>query len=312
MSAAHDHGHGGHGHGRAGHHHHAHHAPASFGRAFAIGVALNLTYVIGEAVFGFATGSLALLADAGHNLSDVLGLLMAWGAGALAARRPSKVFTYGFGRSSILAALGNSLLLLVAVGAIVAEAIDRLGDPRPVPGTTVMVVAAIGIVVNGVTAMLFSAGRHDDINVRGAWLHMLSDAMVSAAVVVAGLAMRLTGWSWLDPVTSLAVAAVIVAGSWGLLKEAVRLSMDAVPSNVDREAVEAWLLARPGVTAIHDVHIWPMSTTAVALTAHVVRPLAELDDAFLAEATHGLEHEFRIAHATIQVERAAVDHGCEH
>ena len=294
------------------HHHHPHVEPSDFGRAFAAGVVLNLLYVAAEAGYGFAAGSLALVADAGHNLSDVLGLLLAWGAATLATRRPSRTFTYGFGRSSILAALGNALLLLVAVGAIVAESVERLAHPQPVPGTLVMAVAAAGIVVNGATALLFMRGRHHDLNVRGAWLHMLSDAAVSAAVVTSGFAMRLTGWSWLDPATSLAVAAVIVAGSWGLLKEAVKLSLDAVPSGIDLRAVEDWLRALPGVTAVHDIHVWPMSTTAIALTAHVVRPSADLDDRFLDDATHGLEHRFGIAHATLQVERAVADHGCEH
>ncbi len=296
----------------AHHHHHPHIEPTTHGRAFAIGVALNVAYVAIEAGYGFATGSLALLADAGHNLSDVLGLLLAWGAAMLAARRPSRSFTYGFGRSSILAALGNALLLLVAVGAIVWEAIGRLNNPQPVPAGTVMIVAAIGIAVNGATALLFMRGRHHDLNMRGAWLHMLADAAVSAGVVLSGLAMIYTGWLWLDPVASLIVAAVIVFGTLGLLKEALRLSLDAVPSNIKVGEVEAWLLALPGVTAVHDIHIWPMSTTAVALTAHVVRPLAELDDEFLDDATHGLEHKFGIAHATLQVERAAVAHGCEH
>ncbi len=295
----------------AHHHHHPHIEPSNHGSAFAIGVGLNLAYVAAEAGFGLATNSLSLLADAGHNLSDVLGLLLAWGAAALTARGPSHGFTYGFGRSSILAALANALLLLVAVGAIATEAIQRFGDPRPVEGGLVMAVAGVGILVNGATALLFMRGRHHDINVRGAWLHMLSDAAVSAGVVLSGLAMRLTGWGWLDPATSLAVAAIIVLGSLGLLKEALRLSLDAVPSGIDRAAVEAWLGALPGVTAVHDVHIWPMSTTAVALTAHVVRPDSQLDDQFLDDATHGLEERFGIAHATIQVERIAVDHGCE-
>ena len=296
----------------AHHHHHPHVEPSSHGRAFAIGVGLNVAYVAIESGYGLATGSLALLADAGHNLSDVLGLLLAWGAAALATRRPSKVFTYGFGRSSILAALGNALLLLVAVGAIVAESIERLADPQPVAAGIVMAVAAAGILLNGATALLFMRGRHHDLNVRGAWLHMLSDAAVSAGVVASGLAMRVTGWSWLDPLTSLAVAAVIVIGTIGLLKESIRLSLDAVPSNIDMAEVEAWLGALPGVTAVHDIHIWPMSTTTVALTAHVVRPLAVLDDQFLNDATHGLEQRFGIAHATLQVERAVAEHGCEH
>jgi cobalt-zinc-cadmium efflux system protein len=298
-------------HDHAHHHHHAHREPSRHGRAFAIGIGLNLIYVAAEAGYGFATGSLALLADAGHNLSDVLGLLLAWVAAVLSARRPSRTFTYGLGRSSILAALGNALLLLVATGAIVAEAVERLGDPQPVPGGVVMAVAGVGILINGATAMLFAAGRHGDINIRGAWLHMIADALVSVGVVAAGFAMQLTGWTWLDPVTSLIVAAVIIFGTWGLFRESLRLSMDAVPAGIDREGVEAWLRALPGVSAIHDVHIWPISTTAVALTAHVVRPQAGLDDEFLHDATHGLEEKFGIAHATIQVERAVIAHGCE-
>ncbi len=293
------------------HHHHHSHGASTHGRAFAIGVGLNLAYVLVEAGFGFATGSLALLADAGHNLSDVLGLLLAWAGARLSARAPSRSFTYGLGRSSILASLGNALLLLIAVGVIVAEAVERLRAPAPVPGGTVMAVAGVGILVNGATALLFARGRHGDLNVRGAYLHMLADAAVSAGVVLSGGLILLTGWRWLDPAVSLVVAAVITIGTWGLLREALRLSLDAVPSNVDRSAVEAYLRGLPGVVAIHDVHIWPTSTADCALTAHLVRPGAGLDDAFLAQVAHELDHRFGIGHATIQVEAAAADHGCD-
>lgn len=306
MSALHHH------HDHQHHHPHGHsHGPADYSRAFAIGVGLNLAYVAVEAGFGVATGSLALMADAGHNLSDVLGLLLAWIGAKLAARRPTPSFTYGLGRSSILASLGNALLLLIAVGAIATEAVDRLSEPRPVPGGTVMAVAGLGIVVNFATAMLFARGRRTDVNIRGAYLHMMADAAVSAGVVVSGLLIGLTGWLWLDPAVSLAVALVITIGTWGLLKEAVRLSLDAVPSRIDRSAVETYLAGLPGVAAVHDVHIWPMSTSDVALTAHLVRPGSGLDDSFLMKVADELEDRFGIGHATIQLESAHHSHGCE-
>lgn len=283
-------------------HFHSHdHGSANFGRAFAIGIALNLAFVVVEAIYGFTANSMALLSDAGHNLSDVLGLFIAWGGGALALRESSARFTYGFKKASILAALANALFLLVAVGAIGLEAIQRLFRPEPTQGGVVMIVAAIGIAVNGVTAMLFVRGQHD-INLRGAFLHMAADAAVSAAVVFAGLVIVLTGQQWVDPAMSLAVAAVILWGSVGLLKESVWMSLAGVPAGIDVDQVEIELSELEGVEAVHDLHIWPLSTTETALTAHIVTPAADFPDELLARARAVL-HRFRIEHCTIQVER---------
>jgi cobalt-zinc-cadmium efflux system protein len=295
----HDHGHGHqHGRSRMGHVH----APANFGEAFAIGIVLNITYVIIEAAYGFISNSVALLADAGHNLGDVLGLLVAWIATVLVKRAPSARFTYGLGGSSILAALFNAVFLLLTVGAISWEAIQRFGNPEPVSGATVMVVAAIGILVNGVTALLFASGRKSDLNVRGAFLHMAADALVSIGVVVAGLVILVTGWLWLDPLVSLAINAVIVWGTWGLLRDSVGMSMAAVPPQIDPAEVRNLLERCPDVASMHDLHIWPMSTTEIALTCHLVMPGGHPGDAFI----HGLAEElalrFRINHATVQIE----------
>jgi cobalt-zinc-cadmium efflux system protein len=295
-SHAHDHEHG------HGHHHHDH-APASFDRAFAIGIALNLAFVIAEGGAGLWTGSVALLADAGHNLSDVLGLMVAWGGAALARRAPSKRFTYGLKGSTILAALLNALLLLVALGAIVWEAVRRLDDAPLVPGLTVSTIATLGIVVNAATAWLFARGRHGDVNVRGAYLHMLSDAMVSAGVVVAGLAMWWTGRGWIDPVVSLVIAALIFWQTWGLLRETVEMALAAVPRGIDYDRVAKALNDLPGVARVHDLHIWPMSTTEPVLTAHLVMPDGAPGDTFLRSAQTMLHDRFHIGHATLQIER---------
>lgn len=300
-----------------GHHHdhdHAHghghsHAPASFGRAFAVGIALNLAFVVVEAVYGVIAGSMALVADAGHNLSDVLGLVIAWIASVLAARPPSARFTYGLKSSSILAALGNAAFLLVALGAILVETIRRLVDPEPVAGGPVMIVAAIGIVINTATALMFMRGRKHDINIRGAYLHMAADAGVSAGVVVAGLLITLTGAQWIDPVTSLAIVAIIAIGTWSLLKDSLRMSMHAVPPGIDEQQVRRFLTGLSGVEAVHDLHIWPMSTTETALTAHIVMPGGYPGDGFLHHIAHELEHDFGIGHATVQVETMA-GHDC--
>ena len=285
------------------------HAPASFGRAFAIGIGVNLVYVAIEAFAGITTGSMALLADAGHNLSDVLGLIIGWAGLRLALRPPTQRFTYGLNRAGILAALVNALLLFAACGAITVEALRRLHDPQPVPGTVVMIVAGIGIVINGFTAWLFTRGRAHksggDVNIRGAYLHMLADAGVSAAVVVSGFVIVKTGAWWIDPALSLLVVAVIVRGSWGLLREAVALSLDAVPTRIDIAAVASWLATRPGVAGVHHLHIWPMGTTGTALTVHLRMPAGHPGDAALATLTHDLEHDFGIGHATIQVEVGA-------
>jgi cobalt-zinc-cadmium efflux system protein len=304
--SGHDHGdHAGGGHGHAGHAHGGHghsHAPADFGRAFAIGTALNLGFVIVEAVYGITAGSMALLADAGHNLSDVLGLLIAWGAATLARRSPSGRYTYGLRSSSILAALLNALLLVVAIAVIAVEAVRRFAEPSPVAGITVMVVAGIGIVVNTVTALLFMSGRKGDLNIRGAFLHMAADAAVSAGVVLAGLAIVLTGRTWIDPVTSLVIVAVIAIGTWGLLRDSVNMSLQATPPGVDHDEVADFLRSQGAVESIHDLHIWPMSTTETALTVHLVIPSGYPGDAFSAGIAAALKERFRIHHVTIQVE----------
>lgn len=273
-----------------------------FGGAFAIGAALNLLVVIVQIAFGLLANSLALLADAVHNFGDVLGLLLSWGAAWMSGRLPTRARTYGFGRTSILAALVNAAALLVAIGAIGVEAIQRWYAPQPVAGTTVAWVAGLGVLANGVTAALFMSGRHGDLNIRSAFLHMAADALVSLGVLVAALVIGITGWLWLDPAASLVIAAVIAWGTWGLLRDSANLALDAVPPGIDRGAVEDFLRGLPGVAAVHDLHIWALSTTATALTAHLVRPAAGLDDGFLADATAGLRARFAIGHATLQVE----------
>lgn len=302
----HDHGHHGHEHHGHGHHGHGHHglghAPASFGRAFAIGIGLNLGFVIVEAAYGFISGSMALIADAGHNLSDVLGLVIAWIASVLTRRPPSARFTYGFKSSSILAALGNAAFLMMALGAILVETIRRLFEPEPVAGTMVMIVAAIGIVINTATALMFMRGRHHDLNIRGAYLHMAADAAVSAGVVVAGLLITLTGAQWIDPATSLVIVGVIAWSTWGLLKDSLRMSLLGVPGSIDERLVRSFLEGLNGVEAVHDLHIWPMSTTETALTAHLVMPGGHPGDGFLHQLAHELEHEFGIGHPTVQIE----------
>jgi len=273
--------------------------------AFALGIALNLAFVAVEAGVGIVAGSMALVADAGHNLSDVLALVIAWGASVLAARAPSDRFTYGFKSSTILAALANAALLMLALGAILVETLRRLADPAPVAGGLVMAVAAVGILVNTGTALLFLKGRKNDLNIRAAFLHMAADAAVSAGVVLAGLAILLTGRMWIDPLTSLAIVALIGWGTWGLLKDSLKLGLLGVPQGIDEKAVRGFLAALPGVSAVHDLHIWPMSTTETALTAHLVMPGGHPGDGFLHELAHELEHDFGIGHATVQVEMAA-------
>lgn len=278
------------------------HAPADFGRAFAAGVALNTAFVAVEAGYGFLANSTALLADAGHNLSDVLGLVLAWSAAILSRRAPTARLTYGWRKTSILAALLNAIVLLVACGAIALEAIQRLAHPEPVASMTVMAVAGIGIVINGATAWLFAGGRKGDLNIRGAYLHMAADAGISAGVVVAGLVTLLTGWLWIDPLASLAIVAVIVWGTWGLLRESTAMSLAAVPAAIDPGAVRDYLDRLPGVASIHDLHIWPMSTTEIALTAHLVVPSGHPGDAFLMQAAQHLHDRFGIGHTTLQIE----------
>lgn len=294
------------------HHHHGQakgpgnghdHGAPDFGRAFLIGTVLNLGFVAVEAFYGWVANSIALLADAGHNLSDVLGLLLAWGAATLSKRKPSAHFTYGLRRSSILSALFNAVFLLVAIGAIGFEAVRRLGDPQPVAGGTVMAVAAVGIFVNGFTAWLFARGRKHDLNIRGAYLHMTADAAVSAGVVVSGLLILQTGWLWLDAATSLVIVAVILVGTWGLLRRSVNMALDRVPEHIPPADVVAALEGLPGVTRVHDLHIWSLSTTDVALTCHLVMPKGCPGDAFLRGVSDLLHDRFHIEHSTIQVER---------
>lgn len=305
-SADHVHDHASMGHDHAGGHVHA---PASFGIAFAIGITLNLGFVVAEVIFGLAANSTALLADAGHNLGDVLGLAVAWIATLLSTRKPTPRFSYGWHSSSILASLLNAAFLLVATGAIGWEAIQRLMAPETVGGTTVMAVAGVGILVNGFTAWLFARGASTDINIRGAFLHMAADAAVSAGVVVAAFLIPLTGWLWLDPMASLVICGVIVWSTWGLMREATALSLAAAPSQIDPDRVRAHLLAQPGVTALHDMHIWPISTTETALTCHLVMPDPPRNDAFLHELCKSLSSRFRIGHPTIQIETSP-DSGC--
>ena len=310
--AGHDHHHGHTGHDHHHRHDHGHaghvHAPASFGTAFAIGITLNIALVIAEGVYGYLANSTALLADAGHNLSDVLGLAMAWGASIAAKRAPSGRFTYGFRASTILAALANAVFLLVATGAIGWEAILRLRAPEPVAGTTVMVVAGIGILVNSITALLFARGRKDDINIEGAFLHMAGDAAVSLGVVISAALIMATGWLWLDPVASLLICAVILWSTVGLLRSSADMSMAAAPRGTDLEAVKTFLTQRPGVSGLHDLHVWPISTTETALTCHLVMPEGAGDD-FLMETARLLKASFRIGHATLQIETRK-DNGC--
>jgi cobalt-zinc-cadmium efflux system protein len=286
------------------------HGGVSYGRAFAIGVALNLAFVAVEFVYGRLAHSLALVADAGHNLSDVLGLLMAWGAAALARRHPSPGRTYGMRRSAILAALANAVVLLVAVGAIAWEAVRRFDEPNPVVGSTVIWVALAGIAVNTATALLFASGRKGDLNIRGAFLHMAADAGVSLGVVVSGAVIIFTGWQWLDPVVSLVIAAVIIAGTWGLLRDSVNLALDAVPEGIDEREVKDYLAGLPTCAEVHDLHIWGMSTTESALTAHLVMGRAVCDDAFLAQIARELHDRFGIEHATLQVENGNLAYPC--
>ena len=303
-------------HDHAGHDHsgsdHGHsHAPPSNNMAFAVGVGLNVTFVVIEVIYGLSAQSLALLADAGHNLSDVLSLLIAWGAVYLGQASPTKHRTYGLRRSSILAALINAVVLLIVVGGIFWEAVQRIGEPATVEAGTVMWVAAAGILVNGVSAMLFMAGRKGDLNVRGAFIHLAGDAAVSAGVVIAGFAISTTGWHWIDPAVSIIIAVVIVVATWGLLRESVNLAMDAVPENIDPHVVEEYLGKLPGVAALHDLHIWGMSTTETALTVHLVMPTPPADDKFVKDLAHELHEHFDIGHVTIQIEHGDDDVTCK-
>lgn len=293
------------------HHHGHHHAPTDFGRAFQIAIGLNIGFVLVEFLFGYLSHSTALMADAGHNLSDVFALFLAWGAAGLAKKAPTARFSYGFGSSTILAAFLNAVVLLLVCGAIAWESVLRFATPAPVMGLTVAVVAAVGVVINGASAWLFMRGRQDDLNVRGAYLHMAADALISLSVVVTGLAILGTGWNWLDPLMSLVIVAVVVTGTWGLLRESVQLALGAVPQSIDVQAVQRWLLQQPGVAGVHDLHLWGLSTTQVAMTAHVVMPAGHPGDAVVEALQQGLQAEFQIAHSTLQIEQGtAHPHRC--
>jgi len=301
---AHQHGHGHHGHDHGP-------GPGGYGRAFAIGIALNLGFVIAEVGFGLISHSLALVADAGHNLCDVLALGLAWTAAILSRRLPCARYTYGLRRSSVLAALFNAVLLLVVTGGIAWEAARRFAEPTPVGSVTIIWVAAAGILVNTATALLFLAGRKGDLNIRGAFFHMAGDALVAAGVVATGLLILKTGWLWLDPVVSLVISVVLVAGTWHLLRDSLNLSLDGVPAGIDSTAVRRFLATLPGVREAHDLHIWGMSTTESALTAHLVQESDRLDDALLARITTELHDKFGIEHPTLQFEHAASDQVCK-
>jgi len=290
---------------------HAHtHAPANYGRAFAIGVTLNLAFVVLEVIYGRVSHSLALVADAGHNLSDVLGLVLAWGAMMLARRRPTPERTYGFRRSSILAALINAAVLLISVGAIAWEAIGRVSHPAAVAETTVIVVASVGILINTGTAVMFMSGRKRDLNIRGAFVHMATDAVIALGVVLTGVAMLETGWLWLDPIVSLVIVALIVYGTWGLLRDSLNLALDAVPEGIDMNDVKEYLAGLPTCVDVHDLHVWGMSTTEAALTAHLVMAQTICDDALLAKITDELHRKFGIEHTTLQVEFGGPTYPC--
>ena len=308
MSQDHDHDHDHHRHGH-GHHHHA--LPeAGHGRAFALAIGVNSLFVGIEFIYGFIANSTALMADAGHNLSDVLGLVLAWAAAVLAKRAPNARYTYGMRSTSILAALGNALLLLVACGAIAWEAVHRLMSAAPVEGMTVSVVAAIGVAINGFSAWLFMAGSKGDLNIRGAYLHMAADAAISLGVVISGLVIMGTGWTWLDPAVSLVIVLVIVLGTWSLLRESLRLVMAAVPDSVDAAAIDRFLAEQPGVASVHDMHIWAMSTTETALTAHLVMPGGYPGDKAIDAIVTRLRHDFSVKHCTLQVEEGTLQHQC--
>lgn len=304
----HDHdGHDGHDHHHGFGHHHVH-TPSSFGTAFAIGMVLNTVYLGAEALWGVFSHSLALLADAGHNLSDVLALGTAWLAQHLSTKSPSARFTYGLRRSSILAALANAVILMLVTGAVAWESIERLFQPGPVAGKTVMIVAAIGVLINGGTAVLFASGQKNDINIRGAFLHMASDTLTSVAVVLAGWLVLLTGATWIDPAISIGISVVIVLATWSLLRDSLDMALDGVPRSVDRDGVETFLRTQPGVADLHDLHIWPISTTETALTVHLVRaatlPAGQTETLLLQTTVEALRTRFGIVHPTVQIEAA--------
>ena len=301
------HGHHAHGHRDIGHSH----APGDFDRTFAVAVALNVFVVLAQLGFGYLANSLALMADSAHNFSDVVGLLLAWGAAWLGRHRPTARHTYGYRRASILAALGNATLLLLATGGIIVEAVGRLHRPEQVSARIVLWVAAIGIVVNGATALMFMRDRHSDMNIKGAFLHMAADAGISFGVVIAALLTMWTGWFWFDPVVSFAIAFAVLLSGWGLARDAVNLALDAVPGGINQDEVRCYLGSLPGVSEVHDLHIWAMSTTQTALTAHLVRPGANLDDRLLHDTAQELARRFGIGHSTLQVEAGRAEPACQ-
>jgi cobalt-zinc-cadmium efflux system protein len=299
------------GHSHSHSHGHHHHTPARYDRVFAVGVTLNLAFVLLEFTFGFISNSLALIADAGHNLSDVAGLLLAWGASVLARRSPTRNRTYGMRRASILAALGNAALLFVTVGGIAWEAVRRLSNPAPLESPVVMAVAAVGIIINTATALMFMRGSNEDLNLRGAFLHMAADALVSLGVVVAAGLIWLTSWYWLDPVTSLLIVAVIVWGTWGLARESLDLALDAVPKGISPNEVRQYLLALPGVSNVHDLHIWGLSTTEPALTAHLVVNDTKAGNVLIQKVQRELHDKYGIEHTTLQLEQDSSNLDCK-
>lgn len=299
-----------HHHSHHDHEHHHHHAPKNFGFAFGMAIFLNSAFVLVEFGYGFTVNSTALIADAGHNLSDVLSLLLAWGASLLAKKAPSKRYTYGLRSSSIFAALANAMFLLVACGAIGWEAAQRFSQTPEIAGDVVMSVASVGILINGISAWLFAKGSKGDLNIRAAYLHMLTDAALSLGVVLAGVGMMFTSWYWLDPSMSLLIVAVILISTWHLLRDSVRLALNAVPENIDAEKIYTYLRQIKGVSDVHDLHIWGMSTTESALTVHLVMPAGYPNDVFIDEITRTLKTDFSIQHSTLQIEQGTTHHHC--
>ncbi len=286
---------------------HHHHSGDNYNKAFAFGIALNLIYIVVEFIYGLLVNSLALIADAGHNLSDVLGLVLAWVASYLVRKSPTQKYTYGLKKSSILAAFLNALILLVAIGAIIWEAIGRFAKPEIIEGQTIMIVAGIGVIINAVTALLFFSGRKHDLNIKGAFLHMAADAAISFGVVIVGLLLTITNYYWLDPVVSIVIGIIIFFGTWDLLKDSLSLALDAIPKNVDRLAVENYLLSLPEVESIHDLHIWAMSTTENSLTVHITVNDLSVNDDLIKKISKKLEEDFNISHVTIQMEKSYTD-----
>ncbi len=289
---------------------HHHHATPDYNRAFAVGVALNVIFVVIEVIYGVMADSLALITDAGHNLSDVMGLLLAWGASYLAGKQPSTRRTYGYSRATILASMFSGLLLLAAVVLISWEAVNRFFSPSEPAGQTIMIVAGIGVLINSITAWFFVSGKDHDLNIRGAYLHMAADALVSLGVVISGFVIWKFGLKWFDPLSSLLIAAVIMWSTWGLLRDSLNLAIDAVPRGLDPDKIRSWLSAQPGVEGMHDLHIWPMSTTETALTAHLLMSEPPVGDKFLHDLALQLQERFKISHATFQIERGDGDHLC--